>query len=162
MPEKWDPTVSSSFRARNYQTFELGLDHLNDNDDYIQDSFLKPSLICLWAKLYQFSMHFSTDLGNLKKKSLEKLRSQFDLILLTEYMLESLVLLADLLCVPYTVVFTPRDKSIMEKGEEVMRELKPTQLKKFEKFFKQDIKGVVVETILPSNRSLLEFRRPCR
>ena len=41
MPENWDPTVSSNFRARNYQSFELGLDHLNDNDDYIQDSLPK-------------------------------------------------------------------------------------------------------------------------
>ena len=70
-------------------------------------------------------------------------------------MLESLVLLADLLCVPYTVVFTPSDKTNkMDKGEEVMRELEPAQREKFEKFFKQDIKGVVVETIWHPNKAL--------
>ena len=36
MPGRWDPHVTRNFRARNYQSFELGMDHLNDDDDYIQ------------------------------------------------------------------------------------------------------------------------------
>ena len=36
MPGRWDSSVTRSFRARNYQSFELGMDHLNDDDGYIQ------------------------------------------------------------------------------------------------------------------------------
>ena len=77
------------------------------------------------------------DLGDPLKESLEKLDNQFDLVILTEYMLESLVLLADLLCIPYNVLFTKRVNS-KSYDEPVSRELTPGQHRKFEKFFKQD------------------------
>ena len=32
LPDVFDPTISRNFRAKNYQSFELGLDHLNNND----------------------------------------------------------------------------------------------------------------------------------
>ena len=85
--------------------------------------------------------HIFLDLfGHLRdplKESLEKLGNQFDLVILTEYMLESLVLLADLLCIPYNVLFTKRVNS-KSYDEPVTRELTPGQHRKFEKFFKQD------------------------
>ena len=104
LPDQFDPTVTRSFRAKNYQSFELGLDHLNDDDDYINSS-------------------------------MERLGDQFDLVILTEYFLESLVLLADLLCIPYEVLYTPRRNSRDYETED----LTPAQTKTFEKFFKQDI-----------------------
>ena len=71
------------------------------------------------------------------KESLEKLDKQFDLVILTEYMLEGLVLLADLLCVPYNVMYHKGTNS-KPYEEPVTRELTPGQHRKFEKFFKQD------------------------
>ena len=38
LPEAFDPQATRNFRVKNYQSFELGLDHLNDDDDYIQKS----------------------------------------------------------------------------------------------------------------------------
>ena len=40
------------------------------------------------------------------KSSLERLRDQFDLVIITEQYEESLVLLAHLLCVPYRVIWS--------------------------------------------------------
>ena len=74
LPTVFSPNISRNFRTKNYQSFELGMDHLNDDDDYINES-------------------------------LQKLDDQFDLIILTEYFLESMVLLADILCVPYQVLY---------------------------------------------------------
>ena len=70
LPHIFDPNISRNFRARNYQSFELGMDHLSDDKTYWQNSF----------------------------KVLDK---QFDLVILVEYYLESLVLLSEILCVPY-------------------------------------------------------------
>ena len=36
LPKVFDPKHTRSFRAKNYQAFEFGLDHLNDDDAYIR------------------------------------------------------------------------------------------------------------------------------
>ena len=36
LPETFDTKVTRNFRARNYQAFEMGMDHLNDDDEYIR------------------------------------------------------------------------------------------------------------------------------
>jgi len=67
----------------------------------------------------------------------EKLRQideQFDLIILTEYYLESLVLLADILCVPYKVLFV----KARNHGSYEIEPLTENQQKNFNLFFKQD------------------------
>lgn len=35
--EKFDPEINWIFRTRNFQAFELGLDYMNESDDYLQD-----------------------------------------------------------------------------------------------------------------------------
>ena len=56
-------------------------------------------------------------------------------MILVEYFLESLVLLADILCVPYEVLYTPgRNARSYEKHE-----LTSSQMTTFRAFFKQDI-----------------------
>ena len=70
LPRTFNRNITRNFRAKNYQSFELGMDHLNDDKDY-------------WNKMFR------------------KLDDQFDLIILVEYYFESLVLLAEILCVPY-------------------------------------------------------------
>ena len=35
LPQVFNKTHSRNFRAKNYQAFEMGLDHLNDDDEYI-------------------------------------------------------------------------------------------------------------------------------
>ena len=38
LPENFNPQAGHSFKTKNYQSFELGLDHLNNNEDYIKSS----------------------------------------------------------------------------------------------------------------------------
>lgn len=103
LPNVFNANISRNFRTKNYQSFELGMNHLNDDDNYIME------------KLHQID-------------------EQFDLIILTEYYLESLVLLADILCVPYKVLFV---KS-RNHGSYDIEPLTDKQLKNFDTFFKQD------------------------
>ena len=35
LPQVFNATHTRNFRAKNYQAFEMGLDHLNDDEDYI-------------------------------------------------------------------------------------------------------------------------------
>ena len=63
------------------------------------------------------------------------MNTQFDLVILTEYFLESLVLLADILCIPYEVLYTPRRNSRDYEQDELTH----TQMSTFKSFFKQDI-----------------------
>ena len=63
--------MTRSFRSKNYQAFEFGLDHLNNDGNYILSE-------------------------------LQRLDRQFDLVILTEYYFEGIVLLADLLCDGFT------------------------------------------------------------
>ena len=44
------------------------------------------------------------------RTSIELLEKQFDLVILTEYFLESMVLLADIMCIPYEVLWAERKK----------------------------------------------------
>ena len=74
LPDKFDPKLPYNYRVKNWQAFELGMDHLNENVTYIEES-------------------------------LKVLERQFDLVILIEYYQESLVLLAELLCVPYKVIW---------------------------------------------------------
>ena len=74
LPDKFDPQLPYNYRVKNWQAFELGMDHLNEDVDYV-------------------------------KESLARLDSQFDLVILIEHYNESLVLLAQLLCVPYEVIW---------------------------------------------------------
>ena len=73
LPEQFNGSLPYNYRVKNWQAFELGLDHLNDDVDYV-------------------------------KESLARLDTQFDLVILIEHYDESLVLLAQLLCVPYEVI----------------------------------------------------------
>ena len=36
LPGIFDPNRAINFRAKNFQAFEMGMDHLNDNDKYIK------------------------------------------------------------------------------------------------------------------------------
>ena len=36
LPDVFDESHTRNFRAKNYQAFEFGLDHLNDDDEYIK------------------------------------------------------------------------------------------------------------------------------
>ena len=36
LPDVFNGSQGRSFRTKNYQSFEMGLDHLNDDDEYIQ------------------------------------------------------------------------------------------------------------------------------
>ena len=103
LPTNFDPTATRNFRVKNYQSFELGLDHLRDDDEYIN-------------------------------QSIKTLSQQFDLIILTEYFAESMVLLADLMCIPYEVLWTKRRNS----RDYFQEPLNDGQLKIFKTFFKQD------------------------
>ena len=71
LPQVFDGSVTRSFRSKNYQAFEFGLDHLNNDGNYILSE-------------------------------LQRLDRQFDLVILTEYYFEGIVLLADLLCDGFT------------------------------------------------------------
>lgn len=103
-PDVFDGAKAHSYRASNYQAFEMGMDHLNTDEAYIQSS-------------------------------IEKLDSQFDLVILVEYFLESLVLLANLLCIPYEVLYTPRRNAL----EYEIQELTNSQMMNYRSLFKQDI-----------------------
>ena len=70
-----------------------------------------------------------------KANQVRKLDSQFDLVILTEYFLESLVLLADKLCIPYEVLYTPRRNS----RDYELDPIDETQMDIFNEYFKQDI-----------------------
>ena len=74
LPDKFNSKLPLNYRVKNWQAFELGMDHLNEDPEYV-------------------------------RQSLAKLDKQFDLVLLTEYYDESMVLLAQLLCVPYKVIW---------------------------------------------------------
>lgn len=36
LPDVFDMTHTRNFRAKNFQSFEFGMDHFNDDDSYIQ------------------------------------------------------------------------------------------------------------------------------
>ena len=74
LPDKFNSKLPLNYRVKNWQAFELGMDHLNEDPEYV-------------------------------RQSLARLEKQFDLVLLTEYYDESMVLLAQLLCVPYEVIW---------------------------------------------------------
>ena len=66
--------------------------------------------------------------------SIETLEKQFDLVILTEYFLESMVLLADIMCIPYEVLWAERQKELDYYKEP----LNERQMEIFKTFFKQD------------------------
>ena len=103
LPSRFDPSATRNFRVKNYQSFELGLDHLREDDEYIN-------------------------------RSIKTLSQQFDLIILTEYFAESMVLLADLMCIPYEVLWTKRRNS----KDYFQEPLNEAQMGIFKTFFKQD------------------------
>jgi len=103
LPASFDPTASSNFRAKNYQSFELGLDHLNDNPAYI-------------------------------RSQLERLEQQFDLVIILEHYMESIVLLKHRLCVPYELLYI----KARNKGKYKREPLNEKQKSNFADFFKQD------------------------
>ncbi|CBY36031.1 unnamed protein product [Oikopleura dioica] len=103
LPASFDPTASSNFRAKNYQSFELGLDHLNDNPAYI-------------------------------RSQLERLEQQFDLVIILEHYMESIVLLKHRLCVPYELLYI----KARNKGKYEREPLNEKQKSNFADFFKQD------------------------
>ncbi|CAG5112986.1 Oidioi.mRNA.OKI2018_I69.chr2.g7138.t1.cds [Oikopleura dioica] len=78
LPKLFNASETRNFRSKNYQAFEMGMDHLNDNTAYI--------------------------LRNLKRLD----QHNFDFVVLTEYYYESLVLLAKLFCLPYEVLYEPQ------------------------------------------------------
>ena len=74
LPDRFNANMPLNYRVKNWQAFELGMDHLNEDPDYVRES-------------------------------LARLDKQFDLVIVTEYYDESMVLLAKLLCVPYEVLW---------------------------------------------------------
>ena len=38
LPDKFDPKLPYNYRVKNWQAFELGMDHLNENIMYIDES----------------------------------------------------------------------------------------------------------------------------
>ena len=68
------------------------------------------------------------------RTSIELLEKQFDLVILTEYFLESMVLLADIMCIPYEVLWAERKKEL----EYYKEPLNERQMEIFKTFFKQD------------------------
>ena len=66
--------------------------------------------------------------------SIETLEKQFDLVILTEYFLESMVLLADIMCIPYEVLWAERKKELDYYKEP----LNERQMEIFKTLFKQD------------------------
>ena len=68
------------------------------------------------------------------RASIETLEKQFDLVILTEYFLESMVLLADIMCIPYEVLWAERKKELDYYKEP----LNERQMEIFKTFFKQD------------------------
>ena len=104
LPENFDPMASRNFRAKNFQSFELGLDHLNDNPAYI-------------------------------KSQLERLETQFDLVIILEHYMESIVLLKHRLCVPYEILYI----KAKNKASYTPEPLSEKQKANFAEFFKQDL-----------------------
>lgn len=104
LPDRFNASMPFNYRVKNWQAFELGMDHLNEDLDYV-------------------------------RQSLAKLDKQFDLVIVIEYYDESMVLLAQLLCVPYEVIWmealNPRDY--------VKPSLEPELMDKFNKHFRVDI-----------------------
>jgi hypothetical protein len=41
LPQIFDEKTTRNFRSKNYQSFEFGLDHLNDDEKYIQTEMKK-------------------------------------------------------------------------------------------------------------------------
>ena len=104
LPENFDPSASRNFRAKNFQSFELGLDHLNDNPAYV-------------------------------KSQLERLEAQFDLVIILEHYMESIVLLKHRLCVPYEILYI----KAKNKASYTPEPLSEKQKSNFAEFFKQDL-----------------------
>ncbi|CAG5090588.1 Oidioi.mRNA.OKI2018_I69.PAR.g12656.t1.cds [Oikopleura dioica] len=104
LPENFDPTVSRNFRAKNFQSFELGLDHLNDDPAYI-------------------------------KSQMELLETQFDLVIILEHYMESIVLLKHRLCVPYEILYIKAKNT----ASYTPQPLNERQQATFNEFFKQDL-----------------------
>ena len=115
LPSIFNTDINRNFRAKNYQSFELGFDHLNDDDEYIEEM-------------------------------IQIIDEQFDLIIITEYYLESMVLLKHILCVPYEVLYV----KTRNKGSYVVEPLSEIQKTNFNMFFKERIEvifGILVFTI---------------
>ena len=104
LPQKFNSTMPLNYRVKNWQAFELGMDHLNEDPDYV-------------------------------RKSLEQLDEQFDLVLVTEYYDESMVLLAKLLCVPYSVIW----QKTLNPRHYQKPVLRPDLTDKFNKHFAVDL-----------------------
>ena len=68
------------------------------------------------------------------RTSIQTLSDQFDLVILTEYFLECMVLLADIMCISYEVLWTERKKEFGYYKEP----LNERQMEIFKTFFKQD------------------------
>ena len=66
--------------------------------------------------------------------SIETLAKQFDLVILTEYFLESIVLLADIMCIPYETLWTEKHKEL----DYYKQPLNKRQMQIFQTFIKQD------------------------
>ena len=104
LSDKFDPKLPFNYRVKNWQAFELGMDHLNEDPIYIEES-------------------------------LKILERQFDLVILVEYYQESLVLLAELLCVPYKVIWQKQLNPRKYKKPTLPDDLE----EKFNNHFKTDI-----------------------
>ena len=104
MDEKFDPDVNWIFRTRNFQAFELGLDYMNDSQEYLSER-IKGNLCPEEDNFLIKNM----------KKFLE-LADLFDLVMLKEYFFESLVLLSRILCVDYRILYVRFRMESKKKG----------------------------------------------
>jgi len=104
LPDKFNATMPLNYRVKNWQAFEMGMDHLNDDPDYV-------------------------------RQSLATLDRQFELVIVTEYYYESMVLLAQLLCAPYEVLWM----KIRNPRAYAKPLVRPENIDKFNKHFAVDI-----------------------
>ena len=98
------PEIPWSFRAKNFQSFEFGLDYNRDDRDYIS-------------------------------AQLKILDETYDFVAITEYYFESLVLLREMLCIPWHALYA-RSRMVSKKYEKIPFTAK--QRANLEHFFAQD------------------------
>ena len=54
LPEKFDPKLPYNYRIKNWQAFELGMDHLNEHDSYVKSRI---QLNLILTKIISFAMN---------------------------------------------------------------------------------------------------------
>ena len=104
LPTVFNEDTPWSFRAKNFQSFEFGLNNTRDDAEYIVEELAK----------------------------LDKL---YDFVAITEYYFESLVLLREMLCIPWHALYA-RSRMVSKTYDKI--QFTPTQRKTLQDYFAQD------------------------